>query len=331
MHPIGSAEYIVPDDILFGHSEQMLQLRQQVDQIAEARLPVLIEGESGTGKDLLARSIHSRSSRRERAFLKISCCEWNGFPALGDMVFGHKTEKTIDDIDASDIGSIGTILIDDIGELAFGLQGTVSVFLQDPRLSGIGVSPLQVISTTRTPLLAKLVSGTFRSDLYYRANVVSLALPALRDRRIDIPALSQYFYEQYSAVHRSNPGPLSARLIDAFIAADWPGNIRELENAVNRYVLFGSVEQIIASLQAHNVLPTDPNPPCSSLKDLRRHAVRQCEYTAILMSLTRNQWNRRKTAEDLHISYRSLLYIMEQHHFPKKREPASREHSRPNH
>jgi two-component system, NtrC family, response regulator AtoC len=328
MHPIGPAQYIVPDHILFGQSEQMQQLRQQLNQIAEAGLPVLIEGESGTGKDLLARSIHGRSLRRERAFLKISCCEWNGVPALGEMVFGNKADQENNE---NDIGSIGTILIDDVGELALGLQGTVSVFLQDPRLSGIGIPPLQVISTTRAPLLAKLVSGAFRTDLFYRANVVSLVLPPLRDRRVDIPALSQYFFEQYSAVQQNNVGPLSTRLVDAFIAADWPGNIRELENAVKRYVLFGSVETIIASLQCRNGVPPAPQPPCSSLKELRRNAVRECEYTAILTSLTRNHWNRRKAAQDLHISYRSLLYIMEQHHFPKKREPASREHSRPAH
>jgi two-component system, NtrC family, response regulator AtoC len=320
MQIVRSAHTRVPDDLLFGSSERMQELRRRIDQIAEAGLPVLIEGESGTGKEVLARSIHGRSSRRERSFLKINCCEWVAVAPLTETVFGDRSDRSTADDSVLEDSSVGTVFFDDIGELAFAAQGAISVFLQDPRTSESGASRVQVISTTRTPLLPKLITGSFRSDLYYRVNVVSLALPPLRDRRVDIPALAQYFFKLYSETHHCNPEPFSARLVDAFVAADWPGNIRELENAVKRYVLLGSVEPITASFEEQTGSVLRPSSTDCSLKELRRTAVRECEYNAILSSLNRNQWNRRKTAADLGISYRSLLYLMEQLEFPRKRE-----------
>jgi len=294
----------------------MQELRRQVDHIAETGLPLLIEGESGTGKEVLARAIHARSPRRGRLFLKISCCEWHGIAPLRETLFentftGHHADCVPE--------SVGTVLFDDIGELPFAVQGALSSLLEDPRTPSPGASGIQVISTTRQPLQPQLISGTFRTDLYYRLNVVSLTLPPLRERRVDILALSEYFLQQYATIHRCNPEPFNTRLIDAFLAARWPGNIRELENAVNRYVLFGSVEPIIASLQESTAGRSKAPVLDCSLKELRRTAVRECEYTAILQSLNRNQWNRRKAAQELRISYRSLLYLMDQLELPKKR------------
>jgi two-component system response regulator AtoC len=222
-------------------------------------------------------------------------------------------------------GSVGTILLDNIGELRPAVQASVNLFLQDPRTLGNGTGTVMVISTTSTPLLPRVLSGSFRSDLYYRANVVTLSLPPLRDRRVDIPALAQHFLKEYSARYQRKPKPFSAAMIGTFLAADWPGNIRELQNAVRRYVLFGSAEPVIASEpEQADIAPITGSGGCS-LKELRRSAVRECEYHAILTSLNRNQWNRRKTARELQISYRSLLYLMDQLEFPKKPDLTDRQ------
>jgi two-component system, NtrC family, response regulator AtoC len=328
MQSPASAGHDIPDDLLFGRTETMQELRRQVHQIGEAGLPLLIEGDSGTGKEVFARSMHTRSSRRDRLFVKINCSEWaeripSAHTSIGSGLEGNTPSETLPLLD----GSVGTILLDNIGELRPALQAVVSLFLQDPRTQGNGTGTVQVVSTTSTPLLPRVLSGSFRSDLYYRANVVTISLPPLRDRRVDIPALAQHFLKEYSARYQCTPEPLSAALIGSFLAADWPGNIRELQNAVRRYVLFGSAAPLVECEPAQaNVKPTARSGDCS-LKELRRSAVRECEYKAILTSLNRNQWNRRKTARELQISYRSLLYLMDQLDFPKKLDLTNRQNT----
>lgn len=323
-----SATYRITDDLLFGSSEVMQHLRRQVDNIADTGLPVLIQGESGTGKEALAWAIHARSSRRSRAFIKISCSAAIPFPPLERIVFGdNPITPTSEGASAQELierERVGTVVFDDIGELDLSVQPKLISLLQDSHVSGIGAGGVQVVCTTKTSLLPMLESGSFRDDLYYRINVVNLFLPPLRDRRIDIPVLAFHFLKLYGEAYQRSPGPFSQHLIDLFLAADWPGNIRELENAVKRYIVMGCAESLIADLQKHlNTTVMDGTSGELSLKALRRNAVRDCEYRVILTSLNRNNWNRRKTAHELHISYRSLLYTMEQLGFPKKRALAT--------
>jgi len=327
----GSTRLGITDDLLFGSSEFLQQLRHQVDNIANTGLPVLIEGESGTGKEVLARAIHARSSRSTRAFVKVSCAAVTPLPPLDTILFGEQT--TSENAAGQELGEraqAGTVLFDDIGELDLSIQPKLIALLQDPRVSGTATGRVQVVCTTKTPLRSKLESGSFRDDLYYRINVVNLRLPPLRDRRADISALAFHFLALYADEYQRHPGPFSQRLIDLFLTADWPGNIRELENAVKRYIVLGCSDSLIADLQKQgrplDARPLDVNDAQGdlSLKTLRRNAMRDCEYKAILTSLNRNHWNRRKAARELHISYRSLLYTMDQLGFPKKRSlPAS--------
>lgn len=303
----------ITDDLLFGRSEGMQHLRRQVNDIARTGLPVLIEGESGTGKDVLARAIHERSGRRSRGLIKVVCSDTTAIPSLDSVMFG------------SEMQSAGTVVFDDIGELDSGLQRQLAHVLQDARLTGHGESCIQVLCTTKSDLGAKLAAGSLRDDLYYRLNVVHLMLPPLRERRIDIPALAFHFFKLYAEKYQCYPAPLSQRVLGLLVSADWPGNIRELENAIKRYVALGSAEALIADLRRTTPATlTDQKSGDLSLKALTRNAVRDCEYKAILTSLTQNQWNRRQTARDLHVSYRSLLYRMKQLDFPKKRSMPGR-------
>lgn len=320
----GFADRVITDELLFGRSEPMQQLRSQIDSIAESGLPVLIEGESGTGKEVLARAIHARSSRHLRGFVKINCSTTLSLPALEGMICGPPSE--IPQYEgtpghARRRETAGTVLFDDIAALDVASQTSVFALLQDARLSGTDVTGGQIVSTTKTSLRPRLESGDFRDDLYYRINVVNLRLPPLRERRVDIPGLAYHFLTVYADAYQRKPEPFSQHLLELFMGADWPGNIRELENTVKRYIIVGRAEPIIADLQKHTPTHLMPNASgAMSLKDLKRSAVRDCEYKVILTSLTRNQWNRRRTARELAISYRSLLYTMEQLGLPKKRD-----------
>ena len=175
------ADGVMTDELLFGRSEPMQQLRSQIDGIADCGLPVLIEGESGTGKEVLARAIHARSSRHTQSFVKINCSTALSLPGLEKLIFGGASEP-----DRGDAGSLhstdlpaGTVLFDDITALDVSSQTSVFALLQDPRLAGTGVGG-QIVCTTKTSLRPKLESGAFRDDLYYRINVVNLRLPPLR-------------------------------------------------------------------------------------------------------------------------------------------------------
>jgi two-component system, NtrC family, response regulator AtoC len=322
----GLAESGITDELLFGSSEVMRPLRRQADIIANAGLPVLIEGESGTGKKVFARALHERSSRRSRAFVKISCSSTEDMRALGESMFGKHRASALEaegEEDAIYSEPLGTILFEDIGELDPNAQSQLASLLQDSQFSG-GVAGVQIVCTTKGPLLPRLMSGSLRADLYYTINVLRISLPNLRDRRVDIPVLVSHFLKMYAKVYQRDPGPITQRILDILSAADWPGNIRELENAVKRYVVLGAVEPVFAELQRHVTPVLAGNARDLSLKELRRTAVRDCEYKVILTSLNKNHWNRRRTAQELQISYRSLLYIMEQLGFPKKRHSSNR-------
>jgi len=300
-------ECSIADDVLFGRSEAMQEIRRQVDNIADCGLPVLIEGESGTGKEVLALAIHARSSRSNRGVVKVKCSEAS-LPELDRVLSGD------------DCMHAGTIVFDEISELPVSTQAKIVALLEDPRFCGAGDEGIQVLCTTKTTLRPKVDAGAFRDDLYYRINVVNLRLPALRERRVDIPMLAMYFYKAYAAKYQRDPGPFSQHLMDALSRAPWPGNIRQLENAVKRYITLGSVETMVADLQpAAGTTEVAGASRDLSFKALKRNAIRDCEYKVILDSLNRNHWNRHTTALELNISYRSLLYMMQQLGLPRKR------------
>jgi DNA-binding NtrC family response regulator len=299
------------DHLLFGSSEPMQALRERVLKIADAIVPVLIQGESGVGKERLAEYIHRHSSRRDRQFLKINCsgdADLTAFERLDSW-------STLEPPATSKITEqVGTILLDNVGELRLAQQVQVVAFL-DSRI----VEQVQLICISNVPLELHLRDGNFREDLYHRINVIKLHMPSLRERRVDIPLLALQFLQQYSTFYERSIQPFSSRLMQLLLVADWPGNLRQLEGVVKQYVLLGSEESVIADLQKQTTLSEAYTDRARSLKALRREARKDCDYKAILVSLSRNRWNRRQTARELQISYRSLLDTMRELGLPAKR------------
>jgi len=313
-----------PEVIIFGRSEGMRDVQLKIERIAEALVPVLIRGESGTGKEIIAKLLHQRSSRRSGPFVKINC------PAIpGTLVetelFGYE-KGAFTGADGKKVGLVelahgGTLFLDEIAELDIGLQSKLLQLLQDGQFYAIGGKKekqveVRFICATNRHLEEAIQAGTFRQDLFYRIKVVSLTLPALRDRRCDIPLLIEHFMRTYSQQFGRNLRPLSAKTMKALEHYSWPGNIRELENLVKSYVILGSEDAIrLELLQGGNGSNGNGNGDGigytyhpTSLKA----AVRDLENRLILRTLEEQQWNRRRAARELKISYRSLLYRLEQ-------------------
>ena len=210
----------VTEDFLFGSSESMQRLRGRVEKFAHALVPVLIQGEIGVGKELLARFIHRQSSRRERCFIKVSCTEEKDpsfqrtvLCAADGSVRGNAPSET------------GTIRFDAVGELGLGLQAKLVKLLDNQVLQNV-----QILCTTRVPLKERVEAGALRGDLYHRINATTICVPPLRERRVDIPLLALHFLKQYADAYECPARPFSARLMQLFLVADWAGNVLELES-----------------------------------------------------------------------------------------------------
>jgi transcriptional regulator with PAS, ATPase and Fis domain len=313
-----------PDSIIFGSSEAMREVQQKIDRIAEAAVPVLIRGESGTGKEIIAKLLHQRSNRRSGPFVKINC------PAIPSTLveselFGYErgafTGADVKKVGLVELAHGGTLFLDEIAELDIGLQSKLLQLLQEGQFYAIGAKKekqveVRFLCATNRVLEREIQAGTFRQDLFYRIKVVSLALPALRDRRCDIPLLLEHFLRCYSEQFVRKLRPFSAKTMSALVNYSWPGNIRELENLVKSYVILGSEDTIrLELLQGENDgnghgngngIRLDSHP--TSLKA----AVRDLEKRLILCTLEEQQWNRRRAARALKISYRSLMYKLRQ-------------------
>jgi len=306
--------------VVFGQSDAMRAVRQKVEKVARTNVPVLIQGESGTGKEVLARLIHQLSSVADGPFVKVNCAAIPG-TLLESELFGFR-KGSFTGAYATKPGRVemangGTLFLDEIGELDSSLQAKLLHFLQDGQFSSIGDQEerrveARFICATNRRLEDEIEAGRFRADLFYRINVISIQLPRLRERREDIPQLIEHFLAQCNAkFQRSAPAP-SSDLIQSFQDSEWPGNIRELENRVARYVILGSEEGLL-----DETAPARPASPTAMqlsengtipLKRIAKQAVREMERDLILKVLQANHWNRRKAAQVLAISYRALIY-----------------------
>jgi two-component system response regulator AtoC len=332
-HPNGSngALSMLPSaEVIFGRSEAMMPIRRVVEKVAAMNVPVLIHGESGTGKEILARLVHNLSPREGGAFVKVNCAAIPG-TLLESEMFGYQkgafTGAYNNKPGRVELAHGGTLFLDEIAELDSALQAKLLQVLQDGQFCRIGDSEetrveARVICATNRHLEEEITSGAFRQDLYYRINVISILLPPLRDRREDIPVLTEYFHTQFNErFHRAAP-PLSRETLQIFQTRNWPGNIRELENWMARYVILGSEEALRNELlpKRANPMPIEANEDGSiPLKRIAKQATHEMERTLILKALQANQWNRRKAAEVLNISYRALLYKIRQAGLPPKR------------
>ena len=309
-------------------SPVMRDILSQIRQIAEFDIPVLLLGESGTGKGIVASMIHELSLRSAERFMKINCA---ALPSelLESELFGYEA-GAFTGASKAKAGKFeachrGTIFLDEIAEMPIGLQAKLLHVLQDGEFSRLGsYTPTQVdvrvIAATNTTISQAIAAGTFRRDLYYRLNVYTICLPPLRERREDIPALLDHFIQHWSAQIDRPPLPVSNVLLNACLEYPWPGNIRELENFVRRYLIIGDETRALRQLEqdatAYGVEALPVASPVASmsqsepgdLKEEVRRLKEGAEKMAITRALTLTGGNRTEAARLLHISVRALQY-----------------------
>ena len=321
---------IPPENVVFGQSEAMQALRSRLTKVAGANVPVLIHGESGTGKDIIARLVHALSPWKSGPFVKVNCPAIPG-TLLESELFGYERGAFTGAYGAKpgrvEMAHRGSLFLDEISELDMSLQSKLLQLLQDGQFCRIGAQAdkrveVRVVCATNRRLEEEIENGTFRQDLFYRINVVNLHMPPLRERRNDIAGLVSYFLDYYNRKYNCKARPLSPELMDVLQKYHWPGNIRELENLMKRYVILGSEEVISTDLQPRDpdLLSADINfDGPISLKKLTRQATRALERKIILKVLHNHHWNRKQAARTLNISYRALLYKIRDAGLPPNR------------
>jgi two-component system response regulator AtoC len=327
VQPLGE---MPPDVIVFGRTEAMQAVRQRLTKLAGANVPVLIEGESGTGKDIIARMIHTASPWRTGPWVKVNCPAIPG-TLLESELFGYEKGAFTGAYGVKpgrvEMAHRGTLFLDEISELDMSLQSKLLQLLQDGQFCRIGAQEdkkveVRVVCATNRKLEEEIENGTFRSDLFYRINVVNLHMPPLRERAADIPELVNYFLDYYNRKYNCRAKALSGEMMGVLRKYHWPGNIRELENLVKRYVILGNEEVISADLTPRSTDYFNTDIPVDgqiSLKKITRDAVRELERKVILKVLQNHHWNRKQAARALNISYRALLYKIRDAGLPSNR------------
>jgi two-component system response regulator AtoC len=322
---------------LFGDNRKMREIEEVIEHVADTDITVLIRGESGTGKELVARTLFVRSRRRGGPFVKVNCA---ALPSelLESELFGFEkgafTGAQRRKLGRFEAANGGTIFLDEISEMHPNLQAKLLQVLQDGRFSRLGGEgdvqvDARVIAATNRNLEAAVREGTFREDLFYRLNVVSVQIPPLRERRDEILLLLEHFLRRYAAEYGRDYTPPSEALVDAFTRYHWPGNVRELENLVKRMIVLGTEQPVLQEIEARiqlsppPALSSQPDSPdlerflrgeiaCLSLKRIGRQAAQIAERRVIEKVLQRTRWNRKEAAEILQISYKALLYKMKE-------------------
>jgi len=283
----------------------MQAVEQMMRDLSHCDVPVLIMGEAGIGKDAVALQIHKLSRRAEESFLRVGCPELApGFFQPPQHAPGANGNGT----------ATGTVFLDEVGQLHTSCQPELLHWLAGGNGNGHkpGPSP-RVISSSRQGLEKEVRAGRFMEELYYQISGVGLRLPPLRHRKEDIPALTDFFLARYSVLLGSPKPVLSPRLQDLILSYTWPGNIRELENAMKKIVALGEEGTVVTEMASRVGAGTRGGAAERvSLKQAARAASRQAERELILKVLTRTQWNRKRAAQELQISYKALLYKLKQ-------------------
>ena len=328
MQPTRATEFVdirdlPPMNVIFGQSSMMTLARQKLDRTAESNVPILLQGESGTGKDIFAKLLHARSNRAKSAWVKVTC------PAIPHSLieselFGYErgafTGAYATKRGRLELAHLGTLFLDEVGSLDMSVQAKLLQVLQDGSFMRVGAQEPRRVNTrlicaANGNLRQQTEDGSFRLDFFFRINAVTIDLPPLRQRAGDIPVLIDHFLELHSKSYRLNPKPLSREIIRLMKRYNWPGNIRQLENMIRSYVLIGSEEALLADLVPFTPASLIPeidlaNPV--SLKEITKAATRELEREIVQKVLEAHGRSRLKTAKWLNISYRSLLYKLQE-------------------
>ncbi len=279
---------------------KMVKIREIAKQVADVDVPVLILGESGVGKEVVARYIHAQSTRSDRPLIKVNCAALPD-DLLESELFGYErgafTGALSEKPGKFELAHKGSILLDEIGELSLHRQAKLLHVLQDGEYARLG---------GKTTIRA-VSQGEFREDLYFRLNVIKLEIPPLRERREDIPLLCDYFVEKYRDKYKSPVDQLPLEIMEAFLEYDWPGNVRQLENAVRRFLILPEGEVALTELRRPAHSDAGSGRRDLSLKTVVAHTVERTEREVVLRALEATNWNRKKAASDLGICYKALL------------------------
>src|SRR5215469_1021983 len=312
---------------MLGRSKCLLAVLDQATRAARTSSTVLIQGETGTGKELLARGIHSLSARRAKPFVTINC---GAIPKdlLESELFGHVkgafTGALMDRKGQVEAAEGGTLFLDEIGEMSLELQVKLLRFMQNAEIRRVGGSfstkvDVRVLAATHRNLAGMAQEAIFREDLYYRLNVIPLKLPCLRERREDIPGLVRFFIQRSCSKHARDTLRLGEGVLDRFLAYRWPGNIRELENIVERLVVLADSPDVgVADLP--EFLQPEPNPVEAINLDLPPNGI--ClgglEEEVLLRALRQFDWNQSKAARFLGLTRKTLVYRVKKYGLLRK-------------
>jgi two-component system response regulator AtoC len=321
--------------LLTGDNQKMREIRDVIEQVADTDITVLIRGDSGTGKEVVARALHQLGDRRDRPFVKVNCA---ALPSelLESELFGFEkgafTGAQKRKLGKFEYANHGTIFLDEISEMHPALQAKLLQVLQDGEFSRLGSESdvrvdTRIIAATNRNLEEAVADGSFREDLYYRLNVVTVHLPPLRDRKDSIPLLVDQFLQKNNEQYSKNLEQLTPDTMKIFMHYNWPGNVRELENMVRRMVVLGNEKAVVdeialneergrAGEQAKDSLDLEAlgadfsDEQGIDLKAISRRAAQIAEKRVIERVLQQTRWNRKEAAERLQISYKALLYKM---------------------
>jgi two-component system response regulator AtoC len=323
--------------LLCGDNQKMKEIRDIIEQVADTDITVLVRGDSGTGKELVARTLFQLSDRRERPFVKVNCA---ALPSelLESELFGFEkgafTGAQKRKLGKFEYANHGTIFLDEISEMHPALQAKLLQVLQDGEFSRLGGDgdvhvDTRVIAATNRNLEEAVADGSFREDLYYRLNVVTVHIPPLRERKDGIPLLVDHFLKKNNEEYRKELKSLSTETMAIFMNYHWPGNVRELENMVRRMVVLGSEQAVLEEIAVRGE-PTKVDEPNADMLDLEalgadfstgdgidlkaisRRAAQIAEKRVIERVLQQTRWNRKEAAGRLQISYKALLYKMKE-------------------
>ena len=326
----GEVEELSDENFFVAASPAMRKIRSQVALVANVDIPVLMLGESGTGKEVISRLIHKLSPRAHRTFLKVNCA---AVPAelLESELFGYEAGAFTGANHAKpgkfELCNKGTILLDEIGEMPAQLQAKLLHVLQDQQFSRLGSRSVikvdvRILAATNINIPEALATKRLREDLYYRLNAFTITVPPLRERKEEVPILLKHFMTHMAEQYARPPLPLSPTLLQACQNYSWPGNIRELNNFVKRYLVLGDESLAISELhpksdgsgaQFDPAVQQHGSDVTGGLKSLGRSAKDEAEAEAIRKALDETNWNRKQAAALLQISYKALLYKIRQY------------------
>ena len=324
---------------MIGDDPKLLRIFSMLERVADTDCSVLVTGESGTGKELVARALHLASDRRDRAFVAVNCA---AIPEnlVESELFGHARGAFTGAMNAR-VGrfvqaSGGTLFLDEIGELSLAVQAKLLRVLQEKEVTPVGESRTQridvrVVTATNRDLEKMVAEGRFREDLLYRLDVIPIELPAIRERRGDIPKLVQHFIERTNTRRGRQVHGISARAMDMLAAYNWPGNVRQIENTIERMVLLRAEgqldvedvpERIRNAAPIHEIDPmAEPKLPDAGI-DLR-DAVERFENALIRQALERSGWNKNRAAAILQMNRTTLVEKLKKRDFGSARDELS--------